>query len=126
MNLLQNVLNSTDNVHHPVVDEYIMAYPLYWCLSAINYLWHSASTSSPTSTSTSISTMSTLEAQLLQDIAVLVDRRIGDFLDPDLDITWFGWDDRIGNGWCFHKNNDTCTREAQLTFADLGKRTVCV
>ena len=57
--------------------------------------------------------------QLLPDIRSIVDLRIRDFLSPDLDIVWMGWDDRLGNGWCFHKNKDQCPREAHLAFAAL-------
>ena len=113
MNLLKNVLNSTDNAHQHVVDDYIMAYPLYWCLSSINYLWHVDSSSS--------SDNMPMDQKLIQDISFLLDKRINDFLDSNLDITWFGWDDRIGNGWCFHSKNDVCTREGLLSFAGLGK-----
>jgi len=35
-----------------------------------------------------------------------------------------GWDDRLGNGWCYHSNRDDCGREARWTFAALVVR-VC-
>jgi hypothetical protein len=119
MKLLKNVLNSTDNAHQRVVDDYIMSYPLYWCLSSINYLWHVDSSSSSSSSSSSDNMF--MNQKLIQDISFLLDKRINDFLDSNLDITWFGWDDRIGNGWCFHSKNDVCTREGLLSFAGLGK-----
>lgn len=56
---------------------------------------------------------------LLPDVRSIVKERIHDFLSPNLDITWMGWDDRLGNGWCFHKNHDQCPREAHLAFAAL-------
>ncbi|KAG7358401.1 hypothetical protein IV203_014989 [Nitzschia inconspicua] len=109
-NMVKNVLQQTDSSHKHVVDDSIMAYPLYWCISAIDYYWVSGD-------------HDFFEEQLTPDIQVLVDRRIDDFLKPDLDITWFGWDDRVGNGWCYH-DNDKCNREAHLAFAALVIR-VC-
>jgi hypothetical protein len=110
--LIRDVLNQTDSSHHHVVDDNIMAYPLYWCLSAIDYYMASGD-------------VDLFVDRLAPDIMILLDKRIGDFLDPRLDITWFGWDDRLGNGWCFHsKNNDTCTDEALWSFAGLVIR-VC-
>jgi hypothetical protein len=38
-------------------------------------------------------------------------------LKPGLNVGWFGWDDRIGNGFC-----GTCNQEAQLAFAALVVR----
>jgi hypothetical protein len=109
--LIQNVLNQTDSAHKHVVDDNIMAYPLYWCLSAIDYFMASGD-------------VNFFRNRLVSDIAVILDERIDDFLDPNLDVTWFGWDDRIGNGWCFHSKHDKCTREALLAFAALVIR-VC-
>ena len=109
--LVKNVLQQTDSSHQHVVDDNIMAYPLYWCLSAMNYVLASGD-------------LDYFRATLISDIQILLDKRIHDFLDPNLDITWFGWDDRIGNGWCFHSNNDCCTREALLAFSALVIR-VC-
>jgi alpha-L-rhamnosidase len=108
--LIRNVLLETDSGHKHVVDDNIMAYPLYWCLSGIDHFMESGDYST--------------FAKLVPDMMIILDRRIKDFLDPSLDITWFGWDDRLGNGWCFHKNNDRCTREALLAFAGLVVR-VC-
>ncbi|KAL3920723.1 MAG: hypothetical protein SGILL_003117, partial [Bacillariaceae sp.] len=110
-NLIKNVLNQTDSSHKRVVDDNIMAYPLYWSLSAMDYFMASGD-------------FEFFQQQLAPDIQIILDKRIADFLDPNLDITWFGWDDRIGNGWCFHSKNDKCTREALLAFAALVIR-VC-
>ena len=107
--LLQNELNETDNAHKHVVDDGIMPYPLYWCLSAMDYYWTTVPGENDHDDNVFV-------RQLVDDIAILLDKRIDDFLDPNLDITWFGWDDRVGNGWCFHSNNDVCTREALLAF----------
>lgn len=109
--LIRNVLNQTDSSHKRVVDDVIMPYPLYWCLSAMDYFMASGD-------------VDLFVNQLAPDIMVLLDKRIDDFLDPYLDITWFGWDDRLGNGWCFHSKNDTCTNEALWSFAGLVIR-VC-
>jgi hypothetical protein len=109
--LVRSVLNQTDSSHKHVVDDSIMAYPMYWCLSAMDYFMASGD-------------FDFFREQLAPGISILLDRRIDDFLTPDLDITWFGWDDRVGNGWCFHGKNDTCTREAKLAFAALVIR-VC-
>lgn len=108
---IRNVVLRTDSGHKHVVDDNIMAYPLYWCLSAMNYFMESGD-------------LSTFQQTLAPDIMIILDKRIQDFLDPNLDITWFGWDDRLGNGWCFHAKNDRCTREALLAFAGLLVR-VC-
>lgn len=108
--LVAQVLNQTDSGDHHVVDQEIMAYPLYWSLSAIDYFWASGD----------IETF----RRLVPDIMKILDARVQDFLKPDLDIGWFGWDDRIGNGWCFHAKNDQCPRDAHLAFAGLVVR-VC-
>ena len=39
------------------------------------------------------------------------------FLDPDLPVAWFGWDDRTSNGFC-----GPCNLEAHLGFAALAIR----
>jgi alpha-L-rhamnosidase len=108
--LIAQVLNQTDSGNHHVVDQEIMAYPLYWSLSAIDYFLASGD--------------SETFRRLVPDIMTILDPRIQDFLKTDLDIGWFGWDDRIGNGWCFHANQDRCPREAHLAFAGLVVR-VC-
>lgn len=108
--MVKDVLLQTDSAHKTVVDDNIMAYPLYWCLSAIDYFMESGD-------------IDTFRHVLVSDISTILDRRIEDFLDPNLDITWFGWDDRLGSGWCFHSKDDVCTREALLAFAGLLIRT---
>ena len=109
--LVRNVLLQSNSAHKHVVDDNIMAYPLYWCLSAMDYFMESGD-------------LANFQQTLASDIMVILDRRILDFLDPNLDITWFGWDDRLGSGWCFHEKGDRCTREALLAFAGLVVR-VC-
>jgi hypothetical protein len=108
--LVKQVLNQTDSGDHRVVDEGIMAYPLFWSLSVMSYFMESGD----------IDTFS----RLAGDIMKILNARIDDFLAPDLDIQWFGWDDRLGNGWCFHSNGDRCPKEAHLAFAGLVVR-VC-
>ena len=110
--LLSNVLNETDNAHKHVVDDSIMAYPLYWCLSAMDYYWATFNGNN------GIVDSFADQHQLVADIRILLDKRIDDFLDPNLNIHWFGWDDRVGNGWCYH-SDDACTREGHLAFAGL-------
>lgn len=104
--LIRNVLHKTDSAHKRVVDDAIMAYPLYWCISAMNYFMASGD-------------VAFFQQVLIKDIATILDQRIADFLDSDLDMAWFGWDDRLGNGWCHHNRNDTCPREAHLSLAGL-------
>jgi alpha-L-rhamnosidase len=110
LGMIKYVLLQTDSSRQHVVDDSIMAYPLYWCLSAMDYYWASGD-------------QDFFVNRLYPDIQLLLDKRINDFLDPNLDITWFGWDDRVGNGWCYH-SNDKCNREAHLSFAALVIR-VC-
>jgi hypothetical protein len=38
-------------------------------------------------------------------------------LQPGLNVAWFGWDDRVANGFC-----GSCNLEAQLGFATLTVR----
>jgi alpha-L-rhamnosidase len=110
LDMVKTVLQETDSSHQNVVDDSIMAYPLYWCISAMDYYWASGD-------------QDFFVEGLTPDIQILLDKRIDDYLHPDLDITWFGWDDRVGNGWCYHEN-DKCNREAHLAFAALAIR-VC-
>lgn len=72
--LVANVLNQTDSGNHHVVDQEIMAYPLYWSLSAIHYYMASGD-------------KDTFD-RLIPDIAKILDARIQDYLKPDLDIGW--------------------------------------
>lgn len=106
--LVKNMLDQTNSgsVHgHHVVDDSIMAYPLYWTMSVNDWFLASGDVMGFQS--------------LAPDVMSVVDKRVADFLQPDLDIGWMGWDDRLGNGWCFHYNHDHCTREGHLTFAGL-------
>jgi hypothetical protein len=108
--LVAQVLNKTDSGDHHVVDEGIMAYPLFWCLSVMDYFMESGDFD--------------MFHRLVNDIMKILNHRIDDFLAPDLDIEWFGWDDRLGNGWCFCEKGDDCPRESHLAFAGLVVR-VC-
>lgn len=108
--LVANVLQQTDSEDHSVVDSNILAYPLYWTLSSLDYFMARGDIA--------------FFKRLIQDIMKILDARINDFLSNDLDITWFGWDDRIGDGWCFHSKGDKCPREAHLAFAGLVVRVV--
>jgi len=108
--LVKEELDQTDSGDHQVVDNGIMAYPLYWCLSAMDYFMESGD----------IDTFSIYAKHIMK----ILDPRINDFLTPDLDIQWFGWDDRLGNGWCFHANGDRCPKEAHFALAGLVVR-VC-
>lgn len=109
--LVKDMVDQTNSgsVHgHHVVDDGIMAYPIYWTMSVNDWFLASGDV--------------TGFARLAPDAMSIVDKRVKDFLQPDLDIGWMGWDDRLGNGWCYHGNNDTCTREALLAFAGLVVR----
>jgi hypothetical protein len=109
--LVKNMIDQTNSgdVHgHPVVDQSIMAYPIYWTFSVNDWFLASGDVAG--------------FKDLAPDAMSIVDKRIDDFLQRDLDIVWFGWDDRLGNGWCFHSKKDKCTREALLAFAGLVVR----
>lgn len=54
---------------------------------------------------------------LAPDVGHIIDKAVASFLKPGLNIGWFGWDDRIANGFC-----GTCNMEAQLAFASLVVR----
>lgn len=111
--LVWNQLLQTNSGHvhgHHVVDDSIMAYPFYWVGTVLDWYW---------ATGDHVGFQ-----QLVPDILSIVDLRIADFLKDDLDIGWMGWDDRLGNGWCFHYNNDRCPREGLLTFAALVVKVV--
>jgi len=106
--LVWNQLWMTNSGHihgHHVVDDYIMAYPLYWIGSVLDWYWATGDHDG-------------FEA-LLPDVLNILDDRIGDFMNPQLDIGWMGWDDRLGNGWCFHSNHDDCGKEGHLAFGAL-------
>ena len=51
------------------------------------------------------------------DMSTILDNAVTTFLKPGLNVGWFGWDDRVGNGFC-----GTCNQEAQLAFAALVVR----
>lgn len=108
LNVIRNETDSAGN--RSVVDDTIMAYPLYWIESVIEY-WRATGDK-------------TVAIGLLKDARWIIDQRIADFMDPDLDLVWMGWDDRLGNGWCGHAAGDDCGLEAHQTFASLVIR-VC-
>jgi hypothetical protein len=106
--LVWNQLWKTNSGHvhgHHVVDDAIMAYPLYWIGSVLDWYWATGDNAK--------------FAALVPDVLSILDLRIADFMDPNLDIGWMGWDDRLGNGWCYHSNHNNCTREGHLTFGAL-------
>ena len=110
---VQSELWQTNSGHvhgHNVVDQAIMAYPLYWCLSVLDWYWASGN--------------HTGFQELVPDVRSILDIRVDTFLDLSQDIVWMGWDDRLGNGWCSHSNNDTCPIEGHWTLAGLVTR-VC-
>jgi len=106
--LVHTMLNKTNSgfVHgHNVVDQGIMPYPIYWTMSVNDWYWASGDT--------------VRFVQLVPDVASIIDQAIGNFMKKNLNIGWFGWDDRIGNGFC-----GQCNLEAQLGFATLTIRAV--
>lgn len=110
---VQSELWQTNSGHvhgHNVVDQNIMAYPLYWCLSVLDWYYASGN--------------HTGFQELVPDVRSILDERINTYLDLNQDIVWMGWDDRLGNGWCYHSNNDTCPLEGHYTLAGLIAR-VC-
>lgn len=108
--LVKSMLNQTNSgfVHgHHVVDEGILAYPIYWTMSVND--WYLASGD----------TKGFLE--LAQDVMSIIDQRVNEFLLPN-NLVWMGWDDRLGDGWCYTPEKRTrggCGREAHVTFAAL-------
>jgi hypothetical protein len=50
-------------------------------------------------------------------MARIIDNAIEKFLQPGLNVAFFGWDDRIANGFC-----GSCNMEVQLGFAALTIR----
>ena len=54
---------------------------------------------------------------LVPDMRSIVDARVADFLQTP-HMTWMGWDDRVGNGFC----GDDCGPDGQLAFAALVVR----
>ena len=97
--LVAVMLNSTDSSNHTVVDQTILAYPVYWTMSVNDWLWQSGNVSG--------------YLHFKKDIAKIIDARAQNFLTSNL--VWMGWDDRIDNGWC----GNPCNREATLGLAAL-------
>ena len=54
---------------------------------------------------------------LAPDMGRIIDNAVNKFLQPGLNVAWFGWDDRVANGFC-----GSCNLEAQLGFASLTIR----
>ena len=86
-----------------VVDDGILAYPLYWTLSVMDYYWSAGD----------LATLGTL----LPDVEAILVRSEEEFFPLRPDIVWMGWDDRIDDGWC-----GPCNDEAQLAYASLVVR----
>jgi hypothetical protein len=107
LQLVKDMLDQTNsgNVHgHQVVDQNIMAYPIYWTMSVNDWFLATGNVSG--------------FLELAPDAMSILENRVDDFLQNP-DIVWMGWDDRISNGWCFDR---TCNREAHLAFAGLVVR----
>lgn len=86
-----------------VVDSSLMPYPLYWASSVNDWYWASGDTAN--------------FLALAPDMARIIDNAVDKFLQPNLNVAWFGWDDRVANGFC-----GSCNLEAQLGFASLTIR----
>ena len=88
------MLNKTDSGCHGchVIDDTIMPYPVYWTMS-VNDWYHATGNASGF-------------LALAPDMAHILDQASDSFLRPGLNLGWFGWDDRVGNGFC-----GTCNRE---------------
>ena len=96
-------LNNTDSAEHPVVDQGILAYPLYWTMTANDYFWASGNV--------------TGYIRYRSSIKKIIDARVHDFGTKYL--TWMGWDDRVDNGWC-----NPCNMEATLSLKGLVVKAV--
>lgn len=84
-----------------VVDDGIMSYPVLWTMSAHDWLWSSGNKSA-------------FLTDFSNDISTILDNDMNSFLqNPSISLQ--GWDDRLGNGWCW--GDQPCGREPQLTFA---------
>ena len=83
-----------------VVDSGLMTYPIYWCSSVNDWYWASGDTAK--------------FLALAPDMARIIDHAVATFLQPGLPVAFFGWDDRIANGFC-----GSCNLEVQLGFAAL-------
>ena len=103
--LVRVMLNATDSgcAGCSVVDSSIMSYPVLWSMSVHDYLWSSGDAAG-------------FLALFADDVARILDGDARSFLtNPFLSLQ--GWDDRLGNGWCFPPATAPCGREPQLTFA---------
>lgn len=89
-----------------VVDSGLMPYPIYWASSVNDWYMASGDTKR--------------FLLLTHDMARIIDNAVTKFLQPNLNVAWFGWDDRVANGFC-----GSCNLEAQLGFAALTIR-ACV
>lgn len=103
--LVKVMLNATNSgcpgCH--VVDEGIMSYPVLWTMSVHDWLWSSGDGGA-------------FLGEFADSIARILEGDAKSFLtNPFLSLQ--GWDDRLGNGWCFPPATAPCGREPQLTFA---------
>jgi hypothetical protein len=108
LELVHEMLAKTDSgcavpKNCPVVDSALLPYPLYWCSSVNDWFLASGDRHA-------------FEA-FAPDMARIIDNAVVQFMAPDLQIKWFGWDDRVGNGF-----GSTLNLEAQLSFAALTIR----
>ena len=108
--LVERMINATDSgcqgCH--VVDDGIMAYPLYWTMSLNDWFWASGDKAG--------------FARLAPDAATIIARVVASF-GSNPNLVWMGWDDRVGNGWCGPTGAaDACPPEAQYAFAALAIR----
>jgi len=103
--LVKVMLNATDSgckgCH--VVDDGIMSYPVLWTMSVHDWLWSSGEKNA-------------FLTEFADDVASILTRDFESFLTNPF-ISLQGWDDRLGNGWCFPPSTAPCGREPQLTFA---------
>ena len=104
--LVRIMLNATDSgcVGCHVVDDGIMSYPVLWSMSVHDYLWSSGDKAG-------------FLSLFADDVARILDNDARSFLtNPGISLQ--GWDDRLGNGWCWDAPpTRPCGKEPQLTFA---------
>eukprot|EP00935_MAST-01C_sp_MAST-1C-sp1_P000556 g556.t1 len=102
--LVKTMLNKTDsgckNCH--VIDSGLMPYPIYWSQSVMDYFWASGDTAG--------------FLHFVPDMRTIIDAAVHSF-GTNPNVAWFGWDDRVANGFC-----GKCNREAQLGFQALVVR----
>jgi hypothetical protein len=106
--LVHEMLQKTDSgcANHSqcsVVDDGLMTYPMYWASSVNDWYWASGDTAR--------------FRMLTSDMGRIIDNAVEKFLQPNLNVAFFGWDDRIANGFC-----GSCNTEVQLGFAALTIR----